>query len=176
MASRRKVTLHLQPPTWGMPTCHPDFLQVLAVCARCCCCCWWCSHRRLRRTTVARRRRRSVARMLARSPPPVPARCSLSADAQVLTYCKVADVNHSVAQVLRPSLNLHARTLACTCVCVCVCVRARASPCSANPACTGVCVKRVCVGVDRHEQDATFGGSAMADGKSNVPVMVIDNT
>jgi len=70
MASRRKVTLHLQPPTWGMPTCHPDFLQVLAVCARCCCCCWWCSHRRLRRTTVARRRRRSVARMLARSPPP----------------------------------------------------------------------------------------------------------
>lgn len=41
---------------------------------------------------------------------------------QVLTYCKVADVNHSVAQ------------------------------------------------------DATFGGSAMADGKSNVPVMVIDNT
>ena len=23
-----KVTLHLQPPTWGMPTCHPDFLQV----------------------------------------------------------------------------------------------------------------------------------------------------
>jgi len=31
MAGRRKemkVTLHLQPPTWGMPTCHPDFLQV----------------------------------------------------------------------------------------------------------------------------------------------------
>ena len=26
-----------------------------------------------------------------------------------------------------------------------------------------MCVKRVCVGVDRHEQDATFGGSAMAE-------------
>jgi hypothetical protein len=29
MAGRQKVTLHLQPPTWwGLPTCHPDFLQV----------------------------------------------------------------------------------------------------------------------------------------------------
>ena len=28
MSARKVVTLHLQPPTWGMPTCHPDFLQV----------------------------------------------------------------------------------------------------------------------------------------------------
>ena len=30
--SLRQVTLHLQPPAWGLPTARPDFLHVLTYC------------------------------------------------------------------------------------------------------------------------------------------------